>query len=85
MILLTVSAAFLISVVFFRLMRKLFWILVVAAAALFVVGRLPIQNASLQSFKLLLGVFGHFTWTSLQQGFHQYQHWGQALLHRHLP
>ena len=85
MVLVTVGAAFVVSLVFFRLMRKLFWILAVAAAVLFVIGRLPIQNANLQSFQLLLSLFGHFTWQSLQQGMHQYQHWGQALLHHHLP
>ncbi len=85
MILLTVGAAFLVSLVFFRLMRKLFWILAAAAVALVVVGKIPLHNPSLQSFQLLLGLFGHLTWTSLQQGMHQYQHWGQALLHRHLP
>lgn len=85
MILLTVGAAFLVSLVFFRLMRKLFWILAVAAVGLVVVGKIPLHNPNLQSFQLLLSLFGHLTWKSLQQGMHQYQHWGQALLHQHLP
>lgn len=85
MVLVAVMAIFLVSVAFWRLMRRILVILAVLAAAAFVVSRIPSGSTNLHAYRVLLALVGHVTAVSVRQGLAQYIHWGQTLLtHQHL-
>lgn len=83
MLLVTLGIVFLISLLFFRLMRRLFWVFAAIAVVVIAAPHLPIHNRSWQSLALVLGLFGHLTRVSVTQGLHQYERWGQHILAHH--
>ena len=83
MLLFTLSIAFAVSLFFFRLMRRLLWVLAILAAAGLVVSRIPLHSASWQCLTLVIGLIGHLIAHSFATGFHQYERWGRELLHHH--
>lgn len=83
MLLVAVLAAFFVSVLVWRLMRRVFVILAVLAAAAVAVRYIPSHNANLAAYRLLMGLVGHLAATSIHQGLAEYLHWGQHFWAQH--
>ena len=64
-------------------MRRIIIGVLLVALAAFLVSRIPSHNPNLSAYRLVVGLIGHLTVHSVEQGLVQYFHWGQALVHRY--